>query len=87
MRYRQHARKYKYSLYDPNENVIYFRDDTSQVSRSLDKIDNFLKTCRIMHEKDLYVQLIRGVDGLYDYLCNNTVNKEGKLYKTHGTVP
>ncbi|KAI4462148.1 hypothetical protein MML48_5g00001511 [Holotrichia oblita] len=47
-----------------------------QVSDSLDKVDKFLQSCEVINEKDLYVQLIKGVDKFYDYLCNTTSNRD-----------
>lgn len=51
----------------------------SFVSESLDKMDEFLETCRIPNDKDLYIQLIKGIDKFYDYLCNTTSHREGKF--------
>lgn len=43
----------------------------SKVSDSLDSIDEFLKTCEPVDQKDLYMQLIKGVDSLYQKICND----------------
>ncbi|GJQ84071.1 hypothetical protein Trydic_g10529 [Trypoxylus dichotomus] len=48
----------------------------TQISADLDKVDQFLQTCEIVNEKDLYVQLIKGVDKFYDYLCNTSSHRE-----------
>ncbi|XP_022911036.2 uncharacterized protein [Onthophagus taurus] len=43
----------------------------------LDELDDFLGTCKVA-TRNLYIQLIRGVDALYDFLCNST---DGNVYK------
>lgn len=51
----------------------------SKVSRNLDEIDEFLKTCEPAQEKDLYIQLIKGVNTLYDKICMEGQFKKGNV--------
>lgn len=38
---------------------------------SLNRMDGYLKTCEPPQQKDLYIQLVKGVNSLYQKLCTD----------------
>lgn len=52
----------------------------SKVADSLDSIDEFLKTCEPADQKDLYMQLIKGVDSLYQKICTDGNFRMGTFF-------
>lgn len=51
-----------------------------KVSTNLDRMDLFLKQCQPPEQSDLYIQLIKGVDSLYDKVCSESPFKTGIIY-------
>lgn len=42
-------------------------------------MDNYLESCELPQQKDLYIQLIKGVDSLYNKLCTPNSFQTSKI--------
>lgn len=52
----------------------------TRVMQNLEKIKDYLGTCKPTYQPNLYLQLIKGVDSLYDKICTDSPFKKSIFY-------